>query len=94
MQADNVPASSTRRRTTFRSATRNTEYSAKDNLIQDMAEEIRQGAGPNRPAFVEAWVLNWDWGMEMLQEVQKRLGAEFVCVRPDVLIKLRRQASD
>jgi hypothetical protein len=76
----------------FRSATRNTEETDKDNLIRDMVDQIRQGAGQSRPAFIEAWVLNWDWRMDMLQEVQRRLGSGFVCVRPDVLVRFRRQA--
>lgn len=78
----------------FRSATSNTEYSPKDSLIKDAVDEIRQGAGKRRPAFIEAWALNWDWRMDMLQEVQEQLGSEYVCVRPDVLVKLRRQAGE
>ena len=51
-------------------------------------DDLRAAAGESRPGFLEAWVLNWDWSMAMLQEVQRRLGEDFVCVRPDVLVQL------
>jgi putative glycoside hydrolase with GxGYxYP motif len=56
-----------------------------------MVNEIREAAGDTRPAFIEAWVLNWDWRMDMLKEVERRLGSDFVCVRPDVLVQLRQK---
>jgi hypothetical protein len=31
--------------------------------------------------------------MSVLQDVQQRLGPDYVCVRPDVLVELRRQAA-
>ncbi len=37
-------------------------------------------------------VLNWGLEMSMLQEVQAMLGPDYVCVRPDVLVELRREA--
>jgi hypothetical protein len=79
----------------FRSATGNTEFTdgkSKEKLIQRMVDEIREAAANTRPTFIEAWVLNWDWKMDMLQEVQRRLGPEFVSVRPDVLVSLRLEA--
>jgi len=60
-------------------------------LIETMVNEIRAAAGTARPAFVEAWVLNWAWSMDMLEEVRERLGDEFVAVRPDVLVELTRR---
>ena len=60
----------------------------REELIEIMVNEIRTAAGTERPAFVEAWVLNWSWSMDMLMEVQERLGPEFVAVRPDVLVEL------
>jgi hypothetical protein len=75
----------------FRSASRLVEGKEEEKLIAAMVEDIRQAARDARPAFIEAWVLNWDWRLGMLQEVERRLGAEFVCVRPDVLVQLRQQ---
>lgn len=76
----------------FRPATRFVLDKSREGLIQIMVDDIRQAASA-RPDFVEAWVLNWSWSMDMLQEVQRRLGPEFVCVRPDVLVELRQQAA-
>jgi len=75
----------------FRSATSEFNSKSDDKLIEVMVNEIRQAAGDTRPAFIEAWVLNWAWRMDMLQEVERRLGSDFVCVRPDVLVQLRQQ---
>ncbi len=75
----------------FRPAT-HFDTSPEEELIQHMVDDIRTAAGDTRPAFIEAWVLNWAWRMDMLQEVQRRLGPEFECVRPDVLVKLRQEA--
>ena len=59
-----------------------------DGRIQAMVDEIRAGVR-QRPDFIEAWVLNWGLDMKMLLEVQKRLGPDYVCVRPDVLAQMR-----
>lgn len=75
----------------FRSASRLIEGRPEEELIEAMVNDIREVAGDARPAFIEAWVLNWDWRMDMLQEVERRLGSDFVCVRPDVLVQLRQQ---
>ncbi|MGL1891470.1 MAG: GxGYxYP family putative glycoside hydrolase [Spirochaetaceae bacterium] len=62
-----------------------------EERVEHMAGEIREAAtrGEN---FIEAWVLNWNWSMDRLQEVQKSLGPDFVCVRPDVLVQLRLES--
>jgi hypothetical protein len=75
----------------FRSATRLIEGQPREVNIEAMLTDIQAAAGDVRPGFIEAWVLNWDWSLEMLQEVQDRLGPDFVCVRPDVLVQLRQQ---
>ena len=59
-----------------------------------MVKEIREAAGVTRPAFIEGWVLNWPWRLDMLKEVERRLGSDFVCVRPDVLVQLRQQQQE
>jgi hypothetical protein len=78
----------------FHPATRFSHGQSKEALIQEMINDIRKAAADApRPAFIEAWVLNWGWSMDMLQEVQRRLGPDFVCVRPDVLVKLYQEAN-
>jgi hypothetical protein len=69
-----------------------TQSNIRNELIDTMVGEIRAAAGTERPAFVEAWVLNWAWSLNMLQEVEKRLGPEYVLVRPDVLVTLAQRA--
>lgn len=77
----------------FRSAT--SEFNGTtEEKIDVMVREIREAAGDARPAFIEAWVLNWAWSLDMLEEVERRLGADFVCVRPDVLVQLRQQQAE
>lgn len=75
----------------FRPATSMSHGEPREVLIETMVNEIREAAGTARPAFVEAWVLNWAWSMDMLEEVRERLGDEFVAVRPDVLVELTRR---
>ena len=59
-----------------------------ETRIQAIVDEIRAGVR-HKPDFIEAWVLNWGLDLRMLVEVQKRLGPDFVCVRPDVLVEMR-----
>ena len=72
----------------FQSAIRLLEGQPEAVNIDAMVADIQAAAGESRPAFIEAWVLNWDWRIDMLLEVQTRLGEDFVCVRPDVLVQL------
>jgi hypothetical protein len=76
----------------FYSATGFHENLSQDESVKLMADEIRK-ATRGKPDFIEAWVLNWDLEMPMLQQVQERLGPDYVCVRPDVLADLRLQAA-
>ncbi len=75
----------------FHPATGMTSGKSREELINRMVYEIQEAAGHKRPAFVEAWVLNWAWSMDMLMEVQDRLGPEYVGVRPDVLVSLAQR---
>jgi hypothetical protein len=59
-----------------------------EKRVQALVDEIRAGVR-QKPDFIEAWVLNWGLDMSMLLEVQKRLGPDYVCVRPDVLAEMR-----
>ena len=75
----------------FRSATSSMWSTPRDEIVDLMVKEIRQvTASTSRPAFIWAWVLNWAWSMDKLQEVQAQLGAEYVAVRPDVLAAMAR----
>ena len=76
----------------FRSVTSAMEGMPRDEIVDLMVKEIRQAtADLPRPACIWAWVLNWAWSMDQLQEVQRRLGDEFVAVRPDVLAAMARK---
>jgi hypothetical protein len=72
----------------FYSATRFMGKQTREEQVQAMVDDIR-AATRNRPDFIEAWVLNWGLEMSTLQQVQERLGPDYVCVRPDVLVELR-----
>jgi hypothetical protein len=72
----------------LRAATRLLEGQSEADNLDAMEADLRAAAGESRPGFLEAWVLNWDWSMDMLQEIQRRLGEDFVFVRPDVLVQL------
>ena len=78
----------------FRSATSEFNGKSKEECIEVMVDEIRKAAGDTRPAFIEAWVLNWAWSLDMLKKVERRLGSDFVCVRPDVLVRLRQEQAE
>lgn len=75
----------------FRPATVNHEHHVmtREEHIQAMINDIRS-AKEKGQRFIESWVLNWSFSMDMLLEVSQALGDEFVCVRPDVLVKLRK----
>jgi len=59
--------------------------------IRFMVEDIR-AAAERGERFIESWVLNWAFSIEMLMEVSRILGDDFLCVRPDVLAKMRIRA--
>lgn len=74
----------------FRPATRRDEEPRSneehiENMIYDIKKAVEKGE-----KFVEAWVLNWAYSMDMLLEVKDTLGDEYICVRPDVLVELKK----
>lgn len=73
----------------FRSATGFHPGMTEEDRIETMVREIREAVDMGRSRFIASWVLNWDWRMDMLKEVQRRLGPDYVCVRPDVLTQLK-----
>ena len=62
-----------------------------EERVNRMVKEIRTMTPSTRPAFLHVFVLNWCFDLETLKEVAKRLGDEYVPVRPDHLAQLYRQ---
>lgn len=79
--------------TAFRPATVNQEHKelTREEYIEVMVRDIRAAAEKGEK-FIEAWVLNWSYSMDMLLEVIDALGNDFICVRPDQLIKIKKQS--
>lgn len=77
---------------TCRSAVGFKEGLSREALIEDMVESIKSAASDFGQKFIESWVLNWDWDLEMLNEVDEILGDDYICVRPDVLVQLKQKA--
>jgi hypothetical protein len=63
----------------------------REERIAHMVREIQQMTPPRRPAFLHAFVLNWATDLPMLVEVARRLGPDYVPVRPDHLAELWRR---
>jgi len=57
-----------------------------------MARQIRQFAPARRPAFLHLSLTNWFVDMQVLVEVEKALGADYVAVRADHLPALYSEA--
>jgi hypothetical protein len=55
-------------------------------------EETMQNLPTERPAFISIFIQNWPFTLEMLNEMQKQLGDEFVFVRPDELATLYKKS--
>ena len=54
--------------------------------------EVRRWTPAKRPAFLHVFLANWLTHMEMVENIAKGLGPEYVAVRPDQLIALYRQS--
>ena len=57
-----------------------------------LVDELKAASDGARPAFVQAFLLNWGTTIPLLQDVMKKLGPEYVCVRPDELDRLYRES--
>ncbi|MGQ9727380.1 MAG: GxGYxYP domain-containing protein, partial [Candidatus Fervidibacter sp.] len=75
----------------FHAATGWREEDDRQERINHMVNEIRMMTPHTRPAFLHVFVWNWGFDLEMLQEVAKRLGGDYIPVRPDHLAQLYRQ---
>jgi hypothetical protein len=63
----------------------------REERIAQMVADIRKFTPERRPAFLDAFLLNWFTDMPMLTEVARRLGPDYVIVRPDHLAALMTQ---
>ena len=57
-----------------------------------MINEIKRWTPPQRPGFLHVFLANWLTTMEMATNIARRLGPEYVAVRPDQLGPLYRQS--
>ncbi len=58
----------------------------------NMAGEIRTRIGPTRPAFVNAFIVNWGLHLSTLKAMLADLGPDYVAVTPSQLNTLYRQS--
>ena len=54
--------------------------------------EIKRWTPPKHPAYLHVFLANWLTHVEMVENIAKGLGPEYVAVRPDQLIALYRQS--
>jgi len=64
---------------------------ARREAEQFTIKEITSWTPPSRPAFLFVFLANWLTNMEMLVNIVRGLGKEYVPVRPDQLVSLYRQ---
>jgi len=57
-----------------------------------MINEIKRWTPASRPAFIHVFLANWMTHLEMAENIVNGLGAQYVAVRPDQLIRLYNQA--
>lgn len=57
-----------------------------------MIAEVRRQTPAKRPAFLHVFLANWLTHMEMAANIAGGLGPDYICVRPDQLADLYRQA--
>ncbi len=67
------------------------EEDSREERISRMVNEIHAMTPSTRPAFLHVFVWNWGFDLEMLHEIAKRLGDDYVPVRPDHLAQLYHQ---
>ncbi len=75
----------------FHALTNWAEVMPREQQIASLVAQVRAATPPTRPAFMHLFVLNWFADLPMLQEVLRRLGPEYIAVRPDHLAHLYQQ---
>ena len=56
-----------------------------------MVNEIKRWTPRERPAFLHVFLANWLTHLEMVENIAKGLGPEYVAVRPDQLVRVFQQ---
>ncbi|CCW36057.1 GxGYxYP domain-containing protein [Chthonomonas calidirosea] len=64
---------------------------SREEQIDSLVEQIKAITPERRPAFLHLFALNWFTDLSMLPEIMRRLGPDYVVVRPDVLGALYRE---
>ena len=59
---------------------------------EHFAQQIRERAGQNRPAFINAFIWNWGSKLGDLKKTLEILGDDFVAVTPSQLQALYKQS--
>lgn len=62
--------------------------------IENWLDQIKAFVPTQRPAFLQLFVWNWGASLPMLVETQRRLGPDYVPLRPDQTAALARQQLD
>jgi hypothetical protein len=75
----------------FRSATGWREDATREERVAQLVRDIRSMTPAQKPAFLQAFAINWFTDLPMLDEVVQKLGPDYVCVRPDHLAQLWRE---
>src|SRR5579884_568056 len=75
----------------FHAVTNWAEGVSREQQIASLVGQIRAMTPMERPAFLHLFALNWFTDLPMLAEITRRLGPEYVLVRPDHLAALYRQ---
>lgn len=76
----------------FAAATRWQAGDDHEQKVNRLVRQIEAMTPSRRPAFLHAWVFNWAAEMSIFPEVMKRLGPDYVAVRPDQLSALARES--
>jgi hypothetical protein len=68
-----------------------TGWSYKQGAAKGVWEDLRQDIGDRRPAFVNAFLLKWEYGWDEIQQIYDLRGPDAVFVTPTQLAELYRQ---
>lgn len=66
----------------------------REERLADLVQQVKMLTPSKRPAFLHLFVLNWFADLPLLRDLQRRLGDEYVVVRPNHLAQLYLQAAE
>jgi len=81
----------------FRAALNWDEHATREDQINRWVAQARSFTPAHKPAFLHLFIWNWGLGsgdLAMITEVQRRLGPDYVAVRPEHLAALAHQYLD